>query len=523
MIKFIFTIGLEGSGHKMLREVMTPLFRKNNFYDEPKDLFFFLRDFNKIESAKFKKNLSKIKDFFLMTNGSTVFLSPSYPFGRVNRFKNIPNLSEAIFWLKKNFKKKIDVKIIHLDRNIQESALSSLGRGYTENSRQACNHLYKSALSLDEQISHLKKKFKILKLDYNSFCRKPEEHCFKLSKYLKIRYLDLIPQNVISNQKRLSKNKDILIVKNFFKKKIFSNVKNEFNKLSIKPKIFIYHHMGLGDFISCNAIIRKLCNQNKEIFLICKSRLIKNVEFMYRDLNNLFLINIKDENEIDPFFKSINLEKKNYKIIELGFDNFHKTISNKFKNKDFTTDMVFYKQLNIPYDHRFKKTYWKRDFKNEKRVYKKLNPTNEDYIFVHDDPDRNIKIDRFINLKRKIKIIKNDKSEIIFNLGLTIERAKEIHIIESSIRHLIETLNIKHNKIFLYNIRKNLSRGPFIGRNHKYIGTNKKIKIINPFDESNMPDDDNRLKKIIYRRISKLFNINEKKFVTFKSYENKLN
>ena len=38
-----------------------------------------------------------------------------------------------------------------------------------------------------------------------------------------------------------------------------------------------------------------------------------------------------------------------------------------------------------------------------------------------------------------------------------------------------------------------------------------------------MPDDDNRLKKIIYIRISKLFNINEKKFVTFKSYENKLN
>ena len=64
MIKFIFTIGLEGSGHKMLREVMTPLFRKKNFYDEPKDLFFFLRDFNKIDSAKFKKICQKLKIFF---------------------------------------------------------------------------------------------------------------------------------------------------------------------------------------------------------------------------------------------------------------------------------------------------------------------------------------------------------------------------------------------------------------------------------------------------------------------------
>ncbi|MDC3062060.1 hypothetical protein OA095_03315 [Candidatus Pelagibacter sp.] len=501
---------------------MSPLFRKNNFYDEPKDLFFFLRDFNKIEGTELKKNLLQIKDFFLNTNNSIVYLSPSYPFGRIDRFKNIPNLSEAIFWLEKKFKKKIDIKIIHLDRNIQESTLSSLGRGYTKNSRQACNHLYKSGLALDKQINHLKKKFKILKLDYNSFCNNPEKHCFKLSKFLKVKYQDLIPQSVISKQKRLSKIKDILIVKKFFEKRIFSNIRNEFNKLSIKPKIFIYHHMGLGDFISCNAIIRKFCNQNKEVFLLCKSQLIKNVEFMYRDLNNLFLIRIKDENEIDKFFKSINLEKKNYKIIELGFDNFYKTISEKFRNKDFTTDMVFYKQLNIPYAHRFKKTFWKRDLKNEKRVYKKLNPTNKDYIFVHDDPDRKLNIDKFINIKKKIKIIKNDKSEIIFNLGLTIERAKEIHIIESSIRHLIETLNIKHNKIFLYNIRKNLSRGPFISHNHKYVGTNKKIKIINPFDENNEPVDDNKLKKIIYRRISKFLNINERKFVTFK-YENKLN
>ena len=79
MIKFIFTIGLEGSGHKMLREVMTPLFRKNNFYDEPKDLFFFLRDFNKIESAKFRKNLSKIKDFFFDGKRFYSFFIPKLP------------------------------------------------------------------------------------------------------------------------------------------------------------------------------------------------------------------------------------------------------------------------------------------------------------------------------------------------------------------------------------------------------------------------------------------------------------
>ena len=294
------------------------------------------------------------------------------------------------------------------------------------------------------------------------------------------------------------------------------NIKKKINRFSKTQKIFLFHHMGLGDFISCNAIVRKFCKQKKEIFLFCKVNLLKNIKFMYRDLKNLTIIKIKDENDIDIFLKSINLEKRNYQVVELGFDNFYKTISNKFKNKDFTTDMVFYKQLNIPYSYRFKKTYWKRDFKNEKRVYKKLNPKNEEYIFVHDDPDRNLKIDKFINKKKELKIIRNDKSEIIFNLGLIVEKAKEIHVIESSIRHLIETLNIKHKRIYLYNIRKNLSRGPFVGKNGKYVGTCKKFKIINPSYNKNDLYNFESLKKNFTRKIHKFLNINEKKYISFK-------
>ena len=54
---------------------------------------------------------------------------------------------------------------------------------------------------------------------------------------------------------------------------------------------------------------------------------------------------------------------------------------------------ITYNPLTYDGKPNFKKTYWKRDLKNEKRVYKKLNPSNEDYIFVHDDPERNLKID----------------------------------------------------------------------------------------------------------------------------------
>lgn len=515
MIKVIFIIGLEGSGHRMLRDVMSPLFRKRNFLDEPKEIFFFLRDFNKFKKKDLHENYQKIKKFVIDYKNSSVYLSPSYPFGRKERFQNIPTLSEAIFWLHSNFKNKIEIKIIHLDRSIQESALSAYGRGYSKKIKQACRHLYKSALVLEEQIINLKKKFKIIKIDYHSFVKNPKVYCLKLSKHLNFEIKFFMLENVYKN-KRIFKIKDILIVKNFFKNKKFLNIENRFNNLLTKPKIFIYHHMGLGDFISCNAIIRKLCKQRKEVFLFCKRNLKRNVEFMYRDLHNLYLISIKDETEIEYFFKSINLEKKNYQIIELGFDNFYKTIKHKLKNKNFTTDMVFYKQLNIPYSNRFTKTFWKRDLINEKRVYKKLNPHNKKYIFIHEDPERNLEIRNLIKPRKKIKVIQNDKSEIIFNLGLILEKAEEIHLIESSIRHLIETLKIKHNKIYLYNIRKNLSRGPFLDDNGNYIGTNRKFKIINSVKDVDHFIKYDALKKSFSRKFSKLFNLNEKKFVSFK-------
>ena len=81
---------------------------------------------------------------------------------------------------------------------------------------------------------------------------------------------------------------------------------------------------------------------------------------------------------------------------------------------------------------------------------------------------------------------------------------------------MIETLRIKHNKIYLYNIRKNLSRGPFLNNNGKYIGTNRKFKIINSVKNRDHFITYDDLKKNFLRKFSRLFNINEKKFVSFK-------
>ena len=106
----------------------------------------------------------------------------------------------------------------------------------------------------------------------------------------------------------------------------------------------------------------------------------------------------------------------------------------------------------------------------------KLTKKKKNYIFVHDDIKRNLIIDTS-KLHHKFHIVRNDEKNLIFNYGLIIEKAKEIHLIESSFRQLCETLKIKTKKLYLYkDSRDDYSMSLYNKKINKWIGTSKKWK-----------------------------------------------
>jgi hypothetical protein len=246
---------------------------------------------------------------------------------------------------------------------------------------------------------------------------------------------------------------------------------------------YLLHHFGLGDFLSCKGLVKYLIQNNQNpktiFYLFVPSRHFKNISFLYRT-EKIELIKVDDEGDAKKYFVKQNFMESS-ELITIGFQNFSKNIINEFKNEDYTTDMVFYKQLNVPYRYRFDLGSWKRNYEEEERVFNKLNPKKENYIFIHDDPSRNLIIqEEDLNFTNgRIKIIKNDPSELIFNLGLLLERAQQVHVMESSIRNLIECLDINDEKLFLHSFRKNLSKGPFYSFNeNKILGSSKNWNII---------------------------------------------
>jgi len=244
-----------------------------------------------------------------------------------------------------------------------------------------------------------------------------------------------------------------------------------------KNQLYVHHHLGLGDHFHCNGLIRYLSKKKfkrEKIIVFAKRNYKAMIEFMYRDNKNISVRAIDNDPNIEEEQINIITKKNNYKIIKVGFDYFVKQSKSK---KKMTIDMIFYKQLKIPFKYRFKYSYWKRDKKRENNLYKKL-VKNKNYAFVHDDPSRNFLIKNdFIN--PSLQIIRNSSKVNIFDYGKILEKAKEIHVMESSIRCMLETLNTGKSKHFLYDFVGGPWKSmPFKVKSKQWRGTIKNWKLI---------------------------------------------
>lgn len=197
---------------------------------------------------------------------------------------------------------------------------------------------------------------------------------------------------------------------------------------------FIYQHLGLGDHLICNGLVREICSNNKTInFLLpAKKTNFESVKFMFKDINNLKII-------------CVNSDECVHKII---YENKYKTllIGHQFLNPYKNFDQSFYDQLEVNFDKRWSSFFLERDYNREVEFYE-ANKIKNDFIFVHEDSNRGMEIDfKYLDGKN---IIKADvtKTDVIFDYLTILENAKEIHCIESSFLFLIDSFNFK-GKLF---------------------------------------------------------------------------
>ena len=201
--------------------------------------------------------------------------------------------------------------------------------------------------------------------------------------------------------------------------------------------LLIHTHLGLGDHFICCGLVRKIIlkNEYEKYFIVCKKKNYNSVKYLFNDLKNTYAIEVENDKQVQQ-------------LLNADFDYF-KSAYREIPGKKF--DYSFY---NIPgYSIEDKLNYFKinRNTDKERDLINALG-INGDYIFVHDISSSGI-FDLNIP-STNYKIVKPDPNlnfPAVYWLGV-IEKAKQIHVIDSSFVSLID-LALKREELYFHNIK----------------------------------------------------------------------
>lgn len=194
---------------------------------------------------------------------------------------------------------------------------------------------------------------------------------------------------------------------------------------------FIYHHLGLGDHIICNGLVRYYTKMYGEVLIPCKPHNFDQVQYMYRDNPNINILSIGDDSEVEKFILSNGIQDN---VIKVGFE---KLSGIK------TFDEEFYESIGLEFNVRFDEFFFLRDKEKETEIFEKYVSSDEKYIFIHGNLDRN-------KFRNDLKIVENPPEYKIFDLLKIIENAEEVHLMESSIKCLVNSYLFEKPKFFYH-------------------------------------------------------------------------
>lgn len=212
----------------------------------------------------------------------------------------------------------------------------------------------------------------------------------------------------------------------------------------MKKELLLMWHLGMGDAILCNGLIRTL-QENYKITTFCKNFNFNTIKIMFGDLEDLTIVKVRDDREA---LKYIDDYRKFYdEYLGLGF------FGKNFLKDGLTFEKSFYQQANIPFENRVSR------FKIGGKT-NLLTTQMKKYNFVHDDHSRGYSIDKKylgeIPIYRPNHVLGQEVESTIFDYKEIILNADEIHCFNSSFACYIDSCEIfqKKKKYFHEYVKK---------------------------------------------------------------------
>lgn len=257
-------------------------------------------------------------------------------------------------------------------------------------------------------------------------------------------------------------------IKRMIDNKLSSNVQEVKSYAPYKgKKLLLLGHLGLGDIIIMNGLIRYKALFHEEVRLVVFTKYLDSVRFMFRDLTNITYEPVNCEADISPNYAMVIpqrlsdlVERDGYEYLPLGVHG--RDAGWQSRAYDFAE--AFYVQADVPYDVRWKYGFILRDHARESEFYRRVcDCIGTPYRIIHDDPERRLLINRelcgpgpsLFHVATKELNGCSVWSSNIFDYGLLIENADEYHGMDSSFMLMLDLIGSKCRNIYLHTYVKN--------------------------------------------------------------------
>jgi len=217
-------------------------------------------------------------------------------------------------------------------------------------------------------------------------------------------------------------------------------------------KIVLYTHLGLGDMIIMNGAVRYFATKYEEVLIICKRRYQEPVSAMYDDNHRIKMCIIEDDNDLYPWSSTKKFFKdKGYDVMGCG------CFSDHTNPTVYDIPHCFYDDLNIPRDYRT--SYFSIPHCKESVAI--ANSFTVPYILVHEESSiAKLPIRQTLEEQGETRLILDVNKNVypkdspywtlaqqvvnipLINLVCVIEKAEELHMIESSVYALALHLDL---------------------------------------------------------------------------------
>ncbi len=217
--------------------------------------------------------------------------------------------------------------------------------------------------------------------------------------------------------------------------------------------INVHTHHRMGDHLICYGGIKEIAKKYDEVNVRAFSIYLENIQRLYSSIPNVKVIPVENSfwDNSGILFCSTNWW---FDQVKQWYDYENRPdISTYSLGEIMIFDRFWYHIAELPFNLKWDNFYLERDISKEQTIFYDMLglKDGEKYIFLHEDPyikDEDRTINRHY-IDPNIKIINIEKYQNINILDTTylIERAFEIHVINSSFLTFIDLMQIKHNAL----------------------------------------------------------------------------